>query len=171
MFFEGFDKSNLFLGFEAAVLGAVPVIRTIEIVFTLKVNSIYGIFNGTTNYIISQMYENKISFKDTLEQAINNGFAEQDSSADLSGRDAMHKLVLLSNISFGKKFKFSDMHYDGIENIKLIDLEQGLNLGYKLKLVSLTERYKDKFFSSVAPCFVPESSLIAKTNFEETLLL
>ena len=84
-----------------------------------------------------KMYENKISFKETLEQAIKNGFAEQDSSADLSGKDAMHKLVLLSNISFGKKFKFSDMHYDGIENIKLIDLEQGLNLGYKLKLVSL----------------------------------
>ena len=171
MFFEGFDKSNLFLGFEAAVLGAVPVIRTIEnSIHPSKVNSIYGIFNGTTNYIISKMYENKISFKETLEQAIKNGFAEQDSSADLSGKDAMHKLVLLSNISFGKKFKFSDMHYDGIENIKLIDLEQGLNLGYKLKLVSLTERYKDKFFSSVAPCFVPESSLIAKTNFEENVI-
>ena len=62
------------------------------------------------------------------------------------------------------------MHYDGIENIKLIDLEQGLNLGYKLKLVSITERNKDKFFSSVAPCFVPDSSLIAKTNFEENVI-
>ena len=82
----------------------------------------------------------------------------------------MHKLVLLSNISFGKKFNFSDMHFDGIENIKLIDLEQGLNLGYKLKLVSITERNKDKFFSSVAPCFVPEPSLIAKTNFEENVI-
>ena len=171
LFFEGFDKSNLFLGFEAAVLGAVPVIRTIEhSIHPSKINSIYGIFNGTTNYIISRMYEKKISFKETLEEAIKNGFAEQDSSADLSGRDAMHKLVLLSNISFGKKFKFSDMHFDGIENIKLIDLEQGLKLGYKLKLVSITERYKDKFFSSVAPCFVPESSLIAKTNFEENVI-
>ena len=171
LFFDGFDKSNLFLGFEAAVLGAVPVIRTTEqSIHPSKINSIYGIFNGTTNYIISQMYENKISFKQTLEQAIKNGFAEQDSSADLSGRDAMHKLVLLSNISFGKKFKFSDMHFDGIENIKLIDLEQGLNLGYKLKLVSITERNNDKFFSSVAPCFVPESSLIAKTNFEENVI-
>ena len=170
-FFKGFDKSNLFIGFEAAVLGAVPVIRTIEhSIHPSKINSIYGIFNGTTNYIISQMYENKISFKETLDQAIKNGFAEQDSSADLSGRDAMHKLVLLSNISFGKKFNFSDMHFDGIENIKLIDLEQGLKLGYKLKLVSITERNKDKFFSSVAPCFVQESSLIAKTNFEENVI-
>ena len=171
LFFEGFDKLNLFLGFEAAVLGAVPVIRTTEnSIHPSKINAIYGIFNGTTNYIISQMYENKISFKETLEQAIKNGFAEQDSSADLSGRDAMHKLVLLSNISFEKKFKFSDMQFDGIENIKLIDLEQGLNLGYKLKLVSITERYKDRFFSSVAPCFVPESSLIAKTNLEENVI-
>ena len=171
IFFKGFDRLNLFLGFEAAVLGAVPVIRTIEqSIHPSKINSIYGIFNGTTNYIISQMYENRISFKETLDQAIKNGFAEQDSTADLSGRDAMHKLVLLSNISFGKKFKFSDMHFDGIENIKLIDLEQGLNLGYKLKLVSITERNKDKFFSSVAPCFVPESSLIAKTNFEENVI-
>ena len=171
LYFHDFDKHDLFLGFEAAVLGAVPVIRTLEqSIHPSRINSIYGIFNGTTNYIISQMYENKISFKETLEQAIKNGFAEQDSSADLSGKDAMHKLVLLSNISFGKKFKFSDMHYDGIENIKLIDLEQGLNLGYKLKLLSMTERNNNKFFSSVAPCFVPESSLIAKTNFEENVI-
>ena len=66
LFFEGFDKSNLFLGFEAAVLGAVPVIRTIEnSIHPSKVNSIYGIFNGTTNYIISKMYEHKVSFKET----------------------------------------------------------------------------------------------------------
>jgi homoserine dehydrogenase len=74
-------------------------------------------------------------------------------------------------LSFGKKFSFSDVNYDGIENIKLIDLEQGLKLGYKLKLVSLTERYDNsKFYSSVAPCFVPENSLIAKTDFEENLI-
>ena len=117
------------------------------------------------------MYGNKISFQDSLNQAIKSGFAEQDSSADLSGRDATHKLVLLSNLSFSQKFSFSDINYDGIENIKLIDLEQGLKLGYKLKLVSLTERYgNSKFYSSVAPCFVPENSLIAKTDFEENLI-
>ena len=99
LFFGNFDKKNLFLGFDAAVLGAVPVVRGIEQrILHSKVKAIYGIFNGTTNYIISQMYENKISFKDSLNQAIKNGFAEQDSSADLSGRDATHKLVLLSNL-------------------------------------------------------------------------
>jgi len=171
-FFADFDNQKLFLGFEAAVLGAVPVVRSIEqSILPSKVNSIYGIFNGTTNYIISQMYDNKISFQESLNQAIKNGFAEQDSSADLSGRDANHKLVLLSNLSFGNKFSFSDINYDGIENIKLIDLEQGLKLGYKLKLVSLTERYSNsKFYSSVAPCFVPENSLIAKTDFEENVI-
>ena len=117
------------------------------------------------------MYGNKISFQESLNQAIKSGFAEQDSSADLSGRDATHKLVLLSNLSFGNKFSFSDINYDGIENIKLIDLEQGLKLGYKLKLVSLTERHSNsKFYSSVAPCFVPENSLIAKTDFEENVI-
>ncbi len=135
-----------------------------------KVNAIYGIFNGTTNYIISQMYENKISFQDSLNEAIKNGFAEQDSSADLSGRDASHKLVLLSSLSFGHKFKFADMEFNGIENVKLIDLEQGLKLGYKLKLVSISERQKNKFYSSVAPCFVPENSLVANTNFEENVI-
>ena len=135
-----------------------------------KVNAIYGIFNGTTNYIISQMYENKISFQDSLNQAIKNGFAEQDSSADLSGRDASHKLVLLSSLSFGHKFKFADLEFNGIENVKLIDLEQGLKLGYKLKLVSISERQKNKFYSSVAPCFVPENSLVANTNFEENVI-
>ena len=120
---------------------------------------------------VKEMYDNKISFQESLNQAIKNGFAEQDSSADLSGRDANHKLVLLSNLSFGNKFSFSDINYDGIENIKLIDLEQGLKLGYKLKLVSLTERYSNsKFYSSVAPCFVPENSLIAKTDFEENVI-
>ena len=170
-FFGNFDKKNLFLGFEAAVLGAVPVVRGVEqSLLPSKVNSIYGIFNGTTNYIISQMYENKISFQDSLNQAIVNGFAEQDSSADLSGRDATHKLVLLSNLSFAHKFKFSNISFQGIENIKLIDLEQGLKLGYKLKLVSISERHKNKFYSSVAPCFVPENSLIAKTDYEENVI-
>tara|TARA_Y100000996_G_C22532513_1_gene647089 strand:+ start:375 stop:1664 length:1290 start_codon:yes stop_codon:yes gene_type:complete len=170
-FFGEFDNKNLFLGYEAAVLGAVPVVRCIEqSIMPSKINSISGIFNGTTNYIISQMYENKISFQDSLNQAIKNGFAEQDSSADLSGRDATHKLVLLSNLSFGSKFSFLDMSYDGIENIKLIDLEQGLKLGYKLKLVSISERHKNKFYSSVAPCFIPENSLIAKTDFEENVI-
>ena len=162
---------NLYLGFEAAVLGAVPAIRVIEqSILPSKINSIYGIFNGTTNYIISQMYENKISFQESLNQAIKNGFAEQDSSADLSGRDANHKLVLLSNLSFGNKFEFSNLDYDGIENIKLIDLEQGLRLGYKLKLVSISERHNKKFYSSVAPCFIPENSLVAKTDFEENVI-
>ena len=170
-FFGNFDKKNLFLGYEAAVLGAVPVVRGIEqSILPSKVNAIYGIFNGTTNYIISQMYENKISFQDSLNQAIKNGFAEQDSSADLSGRDASHKLVLLSSLSFGHKFKFSEMGFNGIENVKLIDLEQGLKLGYKLKLVSISERQKNKFYSSVAPCFVPENSLVANTNFEENVI-
>jgi homoserine dehydrogenase len=116
------------------------------------------------------MYENKISFQESLNQAIKNGFAEQDSSADLSGRDANHKLVLLSNLSFGNKFEFSNLDYDGIENIKLIDLEQGLKLGYKLKLVSISERHNKKFYSSVAPCFIPENSLVAKTDFEENVI-
>ena len=170
-FFGNFDKKNLFLGYEAAVLGAVPVVRGIEqSILPSKVNAIYGIFNGTTNYIITQMYENKISFQDSLNQAIKNGFAEQDSSADLSGRDASHKLVLLSSLSFGHKFKFADMGFNGIENVKLIDLEQGLKLGYKLKLVSISERQKNKFYSSVAPCFVPENSLVANTNFEENVI-
>ena len=170
-FFGNFDKKNLFLGYEAAVLGAVPVVRGIEqSILPSKVNAIYGIFNGTTNYIISQMYENKISFQDSLNQAIKNGFAEQDSSADLSGRDANHKLALLSSLSFGHKFKFDDIGFNGIENVKLIDLEQGLKLGYKLKLVSISERQKNKFYSSVAPCFVPENSLVANTNFEENVI-
>tara|TARA_B100000965_G_C19554542_1_gene741567 strand:- start:21 stop:1310 length:1290 start_codon:yes stop_codon:yes gene_type:complete len=171
LFFEDFDKQNLYLGFEAAVLGAVPVVRTIEqSILPSKIKSIYGIFNGTTNYIISQMYENKISFQESLNEAIKNGFAEQDSTADLSGKDANHKLVLLSNLSFGNKFQFTNLDYDGIENIKLIDLEQGLKLGYKLKLVSISERYKNKFYSSVAPCFIPENSLVAKTDYEENVI-
>ena len=126
-YFAQFDNQKLYLGFEAAVLGAVPVVRSIEqSILPAKVKSIYGIFNGTTNYIISQMYGNKISFQESLNQAIKSGFAEQDSSADLSGKDATHKLVLLSNLSFGNKFSFSDINYDGIENIKLIDLELSL---------------------------------------------
>ena len=105
MYFDQFDKENLFLGFEAAVLGAVPVVKSIsDTILPKKIKSIYGIFNGTTNYILSQMYKNKISFKDSLNLAIKNGFAEQNSSSDLSGKDATHKLTLLSNLSFQQKF-------------------------------------------------------------------
>ncbi|MAV82085.1 MAG: hypothetical protein CMI90_01310 [Pelagibacteraceae bacterium] len=171
-FFNLFDSNDLYLGFEAAVLGSVPVVNTIsKSILPKNITSIYGIFNGTTNYILSQMYFNKISFKESLDLAIKNGFAEQNSSSDLSGKDAAHKLTLLSNLSFGKKFKFKEMSYDGIENIKLIDLNYGLQLGYKLKLLSICEKIGSKFFASVAPCFVKQESLLSNTNFEDNLAI
>ena len=136
-----------------------------------KIKSIYGIFNGTTNYILSHMYKNKISFKDSLNLAIKNGFAEQNSSSDLSGKDAAHKLTLLSNLSFQQKFQFKDISYSGIENIKLIDLDYGLQLGYKLKLLSISEKIGSKFYSSVAPCFVKKDSVMANTEFEDNLCI
>ena len=171
-YFNQFDRNNLFLGFEAAVLGAVPVVRVIsETILLNKISSIYGIFNGTTNYILSQMYTNKISFKDSLSLAIKNGFAEQDSSSDLSGKDAAHKLTLLSNLSFHKKFEFKNISYDGIENIKLLDLDYGLQLGYKLKLVSISEKIGQKFYSSVAPCFIKKNSTMSATEFEDNLCI
>ena len=170
MYYNLFDKNNLFLGFEAAVLGAVPVVKVISnSILPKKIKSIYGIFNGTTNYILSQMYSNKISFRDSLNLAIKNGFAEQNSSSDLSGKDAAHKLTLLSNLSFHQKFQFKDLSYDGIENIKLIDLDYGLQLGYKLKLLSISEKIGLKFYSSIAPCFIKENSIIANTEFEDNL--
>ena len=171
-YYNLFDKNNLFLGFEAAVLGAVPVVRTIsQAILPKKIKSIYGIFNGTTNYILSQMYSNKISFKDSLNLAIKNGFAEQNSSSDLSGKDAAHKLTLLSNLSFHQKFQFKDLSYDGIENIKLMDLEYGLQLGYKLKLLSISEKIGSKFYSSVAPCFINQNNTMANTEFEDNLCI
>jgi homoserine dehydrogenase len=170
LYYNLFDKNNLFLGFEAAVLGAVPVVKVISnSILPKKIKSIYGIFNGTTNYILSQMYSNKISFRDSLNLAIKNGFAEQNSSSDLSGKDAAHKLTLLSNLSFHQKFQFKDLSYDGIENIKLIDLDYGLQLGYKLKLLSISEKIGLKFYSSIAPCFIKENSIIANTEFEDNL--
>ena len=171
-YFHQFDKENLFLGFEAAVLGAVPVVKSIsDTILPKKIKSIYGIFNGTTNYILSQMYKNKISFKDSLNLAIKNGFAEKNSSSDLSGKDATHKLILLSNLSFHQKFQFKDISYSGIENIKLIDLDYGLQLGYKLKLLSISEKIGSKFYSSVAPCFINENSVMANTEFEDNLCI
>lgn len=172
IYYNLFDKKKLFLGFEAAVLGAVPVVKTISKSILLnKIKSIYGIFNGTTNYILSQMYITKISFKESLRLAIKNGFAEQNSSSDLSGKDAAHKLVLLSNLSFHKKFIFKNINYTGIENIKLIDLDYGLQLGYKLKLLSISEKIGSKFYSSIAPCFVNQNSLLSNTNFEDNLAI
>jgi homoserine dehydrogenase len=171
-YFDQFDKENLFLGFEAAVLGAVPVVKSIsDTILPKKIKSIYGIFNGTTNYILSQMYKNKISFKDSLNLAIKNGFAEQNSSSDISGKDATHKLTLLSNLSFQQKFQFKDISYSGIENIKLIDLDYGLQLGYKLKLLSISEKIRSKFYSSVAPCFVNKGSVMANTEFEDNICI
>ena len=169
-YYHSFDKNNLFLGFEAAVLGAVPIARSIsQTVLPKKIRSIYGIFNGTTNYILSQMYLNKISFKDSLSLAISNGFAEQNSSSDISGKDAAHKLTLLSNLSFHQKFQFKDLSYSGIENIKLMDLDYGLQLGYKLKLLSISEKIGKNFYSSVAPCFIKQNSIMANTEFEDNI--
>ncbi|MDC1315918.1 homoserine dehydrogenase [Alphaproteobacteria bacterium] len=171
-YYDEFDKNNIFLGFEAAVLGAVPVVRTIsQVILPKSIKSIYGIFNGTTNYILSQMYTNKISFKDSLDLAVKNGFAEKNSSSDLSGKDAAHKLVLLSNLSFHQKFNFKSLSYSGIENIKLIDLNYGLQLGYKLKLLSISEKIGSNFYTSVAPCFIKENSIMANVELEDNLCI
>ena len=98
-----------------------------------------------------------------------NGFAEQNSLSDISGKDAAHKLTLLSNLSFHQKFQFKDLSYNGIENIKLMDLDYGLQLGYKLKLLSISEKIGKNFYSSVAPCFIKQNSIMANTEFEDNI--
>ncbi len=158
------EKNKVNLEFEASVCGGVPIIRSLkEGLIANKINKVFGIFNGTSNYILSSMQKNNMNFKDVLLDAKRLGYAETNPKADLNGDDVSAKLKILSSLCFNS-FLNNNIHVEGINNIDKEDIDNANKLGYKIKLLGFSELIKDKIYQRVHPTLIKKSSYIAGIN-------
>ena len=159
------EKNKVNLEYEASVAGGVPVIRSIkESLLANKINKIYGILNGTTNYILSRIEESGKSFNEILIEAQKLGFAETNPASDLEGKDAADKIKILSSIAFNKTISKNKILTQGIQNLAQTDILNAKNLGYKIKLLAISEIKNNKLIERVHPCLVLKNSFIANIN-------
>ena len=144
------------LRFEAAVAGAIPVIRVVqESLGAIPIEKVFGIVNGTTNYILTEMARSGLSYEEALSQAQELGYAEADPTDDVGGADAAAKMAILARLAFGAPVRLEDVPYEGIERIKPDDLAYAKELGLSLKLLGVAERVGDDAISvRVFPCFL-----------------
>ena len=158
------EKNKVNLEFEASVCGGVPIIRSIkEGLIANKINRIYGIFNGTSNYVLSSMDINKTSFNETIKKAIKFGYAESNPISDINGDDVASKVKILSCLSFNS-FINKNIHVEGIKDIDEEDINNSNKLGYKIKLMGFSEILNNKIYQRVHPTLVKKSSYIASVN-------
>ena len=158
-------KHDVMFGYEAAVAGGIPIIKTIrEGLASNRLGKIYGILNGTCNYILSVMRETGQEFEDILADAQRLGYAEADPSFDVDGVDAAHKLAILSAIAFQTPINFSGVYVEGIRFISPIDIDFATELGYRIKLLGIGELLGNGLQQRVRPCLVPVNIPIAQVE-------
>ncbi|MGQ0672787.1 MAG: homoserine dehydrogenase [Hyphomicrobium sp.] len=159
------EKNGVALNFEAAVAGAIPVIKALrEALAANEVKRVYGILNGTCNFILTKMQEEKRSFDDVLREAQAKGYAEADPVFDIGGFDAAHKLALLTSLAFGTKVAFDQIHVEGIEKITIADIEAADELGYRIKLLGVAVQTESGIETRVNPAMVPKHTAIAEVS-------
>ncbi len=160
------EKNKVNLEFEASVAGGIPILRTIkEGLATNRINKVYGILNGTTNYILSEMEKNNESFENVLKKAQKFGYAEPGNpKLDLNGFDAFAKIRILSALSFNTKISKANCIMEGIENIKLKDIKLASQLGLRVKLLGISEIINGQLFETVHPCLVSKNTYIGNVN-------
>ncbi len=161
-------ENNVVVGFEATVCGGIPVIRALkEGLPANRIQSIYGILNGTANYILTKMRIEGRDFASALKEAQRKGFAEQDPTYDIEGVDSANKLAILASLAFGKFFSWRDVHIEGITGITDLDIKYADDMGFYIKLLALA-RMTDKNipYLSVAPTLIPKNTILAGVNHE-----
>ena len=158
------EKNKVNLEFEAAVCGGVPIIRSLkEGLIANKISKIYGIFNGTSNYILSTMDKENKSFNEVLNNAKRLGYAESNPSADINGDDVAAKLKILSSLCFNS-FLNHNIYVEGIKDIDKIDIDNANKLGYKIKLLGYAELINNKIYQRVHPTLIRNSSYVASID-------
>jgi homoserine dehydrogenase len=156
------EETGAQLGFEAAVAGGIPVIKTLrEGLGSARIARVYGIMNGTCNYILSRMGNEGISFAECLADAQKLGYAEADPTFDVGGFDTAHKLAILASLCFGCEIAPDQIFVEGITTISQADIKVAADLGYKIKLLGIAQRSADGIDQRVHPTLVPKSSAIA----------
>ena len=160
------EKNKVNLEFEASVAGGIPILRTIkEGLATNKIHKVYGILNGTTNYILSEMENSNETFDKVLHKAQKLGYAEPGNpKLDLNGFDAFAKIRILSALSFNIKISKAKCIMEGIQNIKLEDIKIASQLGLRVKLLGISQIINGQLFETVHPCLVSKNTYIGNVN-------
>ena len=158
-------KNNVIFAYEAAVAGGIPIIKALrEGLAANKIEWVVGIINGTTNYILTEMKENNLSFDVALKQAQELGFAEADPTFDIEGVDAAHKITILASLAFGIPINFDSVYIEGITKLTQKDIAYAEELGYRIKLLAITKVNNDEVELRVHPTLIPENRLVANVN-------
>ena len=160
------DRNNVYLLYEAAVAGGIPIIKTLKNNITLnKVKKISGILNGTTNYILTMMEQDNLSFEEAISIAQSKGYTSpSESELDIGGLDSAHKLTILSSLCFGAEVDFESNYITGISEIKYEDIKNAKNLGYKIKLISESLLVNNKIFSITSPKLISINKPLASVD-------
>lgn len=158
-------KNHVDLRFEASVLGGIPIIRTLyDSLAGNRITELVGIMNGTTNFILSKMTDEGLSYGDVLKEAQDLGYAEADPTADVEGLDAARKLAILASISFNRRIFFEDVTVEGITKIDTEDISFGKEFGYNIKLIGIAKESSKGLSLIVYPAFVPLTHPLASVR-------
>ncbi len=159
------EENNACLNFEAAVAGGIPIVKTMrESLAGNGIKKVFGIVNGTCNYILTKMEKEGRDFADVLSEAQELGYAEADPAFDIGGIDAAHKVACLTSLAFGTQTDFDSIFIEGIESITLADIKNADSLGYKIKLLGVSLKTADGIEQRVHPTLVPKGSPIAEVD-------
>ena len=162
---EAARRASVTIGFEGSVGGGIPVIKALkEALAANRILSIYGIINGTSNYILSKMTDEERSFADVLAEAQRAGYAEADPTFDVGGIDTAHKLAILVNLAFGAHVRLDNIFTEGITSISPLDIDFGKELGYKLKLLAIAKWHDGQVEARVHSTMIPDEYPIAKVS-------
>ncbi len=162
---ESAKELGVDIGFEASVAGGIPIVKAIkEGLCANKIAKIYGIINGTANYILTKMDKENLSFDEALSMAQKEGYAEADPTLDIEGIDAAHKTAILATLAFGEYFSLNEVFVEGIKGISKEDIAFARDFGYKVKLLSIIKRKKYNLELRVHPTLIPEEHSLAKVE-------
>ncbi|MDK2868399.1 MAG: homoserine dehydrogenase [Clostridiales bacterium] len=165
-------EHNTILSFEASVGGGIPILKPLqESLAGNEIKNISAVLNGTTNYILTKMYEDNMGYDEALSLAQSMGFAEADPTSDVEGYDAMRKLVILSTIGYKKHIRWTDLPLEGISRVTARDIAFAKDENYKIKLIAFSEDMGDAIYGTVRPVFITQQSKYAKIDNEFNAVL
>jgi len=163
--FTAAQKAGVDVGFEASVAGGIPIIKVIrEGLVANRIKAVYGIINGTSNYILTKMTEGNVEFLGALKEAQEFGYAEADPTLDIEGIDSAHKLAILASLSYGIPIPYEYIYIEGISNISTQDIAFASELGYKVKLLAIAKESDNELDLRVHPTMLPKDYLISKVE-------
>jgi homoserine dehydrogenase len=163
--FDAAAAKGVEVGYEASVAGAIPIIKSMrEGLVANRIKAVYGIINGTSNFILTKMTDEGVEFSEALKEAQMLGYAEADPTLDIEGIDSAHKLTILASLAYGIPLSYNSIYIEGISRISSLDIEFASEFGYKLKLLAIAKESEGEIELRVHPTMVPKDYLISKVD-------